>query len=59
MNKYIVATYDAEMMITADTCEIVDGNLVFTMDGVVVGVWREWDFVCPYEEEEPKLKVVK
>ena len=57
MNKFIVATYNGEMMITADTCELIDGNLVFVMDGAVMGVWQEWDFVCRYEE--PKLKVVK
>ena len=57
MNKFIVATYNGEMMITADTCEIIDGNLVFIKDGDVMGVWKEWEFVCLYEE--PKLKVVK
>ena len=57
MNKFIVATYNGEMMITADTCELIDGNLVFVREGDVMGVWREWDFACAYEE--PKLKVVK
>ena len=57
MNKFIVAICDCEMIVTADTCEIIDGNLVFVREGDVMGVWREWDFVCLYEE--PKLKVVK
>jgi len=57
MNKFIVATYNGEMIVTADTCEIIDGNLVFIKDGDVMGVWKEWEFVCLYEE--PKLKVVK
>ena len=57
MNKFIVQTCEGEMMITADTCELIEGDLVFVMDGVVQAVWREWYFVCRYEE--PKLKVVK
>ena len=57
MNKFIVAVYEGEMIVTADTCEVIDGDLVFVMDGAVMGVWKEWEFVCLYEE--PKLKVVK
>ena len=58
MPEYIVQTYEGDMCIAADTCEILDDKLVFTIEGEVECVVLEW-FLCARAVKERDLKVVK
>jgi hypothetical protein len=57
--NYIVQTYEDELCVTADTCEVKGDKLVFTVDGAVMVVVQEWFLCAMAKEEECKLKVVK
>ena len=54
--NYIVQTYEDELCVTADTCEVKGDKLVFTVDGEVESVFAEWVFCSRCRE---RLKVVK
>jgi hypothetical protein len=55
--EWLIQTYEDDLMIKADTCEIINDKLVFTVDGEVECVFAEWVLcsVC----HEPPLKAVK
>jgi len=55
--EWIVQTVEGDMCISADTCEVKDDKLVFTVDGEVECVVLDW-FLCARCKEE-HLKVVK
>ena len=57
MSEWIVQTVEGDMCISADTCEVKDDKLVFTVDGEVECVVLDW-FLCARCKEE-HLKVVK
>ena len=58
MSEWIVQTYEGDMLIEADTCEVLGDKLVFTVDGEVECVVLEW-FLCARAKKERDLKVVK
>ena len=57
--NYIVQTYEGDMCIEADTCELKDDKLVFTVAGEVMVVVQEWFLCAKAKEEECKLNVVR
>ena len=56
MPEWIVQTYEGDMCIAADTCEVLDDKLVFTVDGEVECVIADWSMISRCRE---RLKVVK
>ncbi len=55
--EWAVGTYDSELVIAAESCEIVGGMLTFRQGGDVIAVFAEWLF-CGISERKPGLKVV-
>jgi len=56
--KWIVSTYDIELEIEADFCELKGGLLMFTKDDAILSVFAEWTFCCVLVEGESRGKVV-
>ena len=56
MQEWIVRTFEDDMIIKADTCEVIGDKLVFTLGGEVEGVFAEWVFCSRCRE---MLRVVK